>query len=194
MSHSLSYRPIIRAALTVPLCLPIGLLLSACGASTSADSQAVDTVEVRPRVSGYINQLLFREGQLVKKDDLLFVIDPRPYQADYDRARAGVALAKAQRELASIELARVQKLKQSGVVSQEELDERLSTFSQQGAAVAASQAALDGAALNLSFTNVRAPMGHGNSITVSAIQAPFTASCVNRPLSAVSAASSGVSP
>ena len=120
--------------------------------------QAVDTVEVRPRVSGYIDQTLFREGQLVKKDDVLFIIDPRPYQADYERAKAGLELAKSQRELASIEAARVQKLKDSGAVSREELDERLSTLHQQEANVAASKAALDNAALNLSWTKVRAPV------------------------------------
>jgi multidrug efflux pump subunit AcrA (membrane-fusion protein) len=79
--------------------------------------QAVDTVEVRPRVSGYVDQFMFREGQLVKKDDVLVIIDPRPYQADYDRAKAGLELAKSQRELAGLEAGRVQKLKDSGAVS-----------------------------------------------------------------------------
>ena len=62
--------------------------------------QAIDTVEVRPRVSGYIDRVLFSEGKAVKKGETLIVIDPRPYQADYDRAKAELALAKAQRELA----------------------------------------------------------------------------------------------
>jgi RND family efflux transporter MFP subunit len=119
--------------------------------------QAVDTVEVRPRTSGYIEQVLFREGQPVKKDDVLVIIDPRPYQADYDRARAGLELAKSQQELAKLEAARVQKLKDSGAVSREELDERLSSLNQQQASVAAAKAALDNAALQLSFTKVRAP-------------------------------------
>jgi RND family efflux transporter MFP subunit len=120
--------------------------------------QAIDTVEVRPRVSGYIDRVAFREGQAVKKGETLIVIDPRPYQADFDRAKAGLALAKAQRELARLEAERVHKLKDSGAVSQEELDERLSTLNQQEASVAAAQAALDAAALNLSFTNVQAPV------------------------------------
>jgi RND family efflux transporter MFP subunit len=119
--------------------------------------QAVDTVEVRPRVSGYIDQVLFKEGQAVKKDDVLIIIDPRPYQADYDRAKAGLELAKSQMELAKLEAARVQKLKDSGAVSREELDERLSNLNQQNASVAAAKAALDNAALQLSFTKVRAP-------------------------------------
>lgn len=120
--------------------------------------QAIDTVEVRPRASGYIEQVLFREGQFVKKDDVLVVIDPRPYQADYDRAKAGLELAKSQLELARLEAARVQKLKDSGAVSREELDERLSTLNQQQANEAGAKAALDNAALLLSFTKVRAPI------------------------------------
>jgi multidrug efflux system membrane fusion protein len=119
--------------------------------------QAIDTVEIRPRVSGYIDQVLFREGQFVKKDDVLVIIDPRPYQADYDRAKAGLELAKSQEELAKLEAARVQKLKDSGAVSHEELDERLSNLHQQEASVASAKAALDNAALQLSFTKVRAP-------------------------------------
>lgn len=120
--------------------------------------QAIDTVEVRPRVSGYIDRVQFREGQAVKKGETLIVIDPRPYQADFDRAKAGLALAKAQRELATLEADRVHKLKDSGAVSQEELDERLSALHQQEASVAGAQAAFDAAALNLSFTNVQAPI------------------------------------
>lgn len=119
--------------------------------------QAIDTVEVRPRASGYIEQVLFHEGQFVRKDDVLVIIDPRPYQADYDRAKAGLELAKSQQALASIEAARVQKLKDSGAVSREELDERLSSLNQQQANVSGAKAALDNAALLLSFTKVRAP-------------------------------------
>jgi RND family efflux transporter MFP subunit len=120
--------------------------------------QAIDTVEVRPRVSGYIDQFFFHEGQFVKKDEVLVVIDPRPYQADYDRAKAALELAKSQQELASLEAARVQKLKDSGAVSREELDERLSNLHQQQANVAGAKAALDNATLQLSFTKVRAPI------------------------------------
>jgi RND family efflux transporter MFP subunit len=120
--------------------------------------QAIDTVEVRPRVSGYIDKILFREGQAVKQGETLIVIDPRPYQADFDRAKANLVLAKSQLELANLEANRVRKLKESGAVSQEELEERVSTLQQREASVAAAQAALDSAALDLSFTTVRAPI------------------------------------
>src|SRR6266436_4613367 len=92
--------------------------------------QAVETVEIRPRVSGYIDKLAFTEGSQVKRGDLLFVIDPRPYQAECDRAAADVKRYKTALELARIELARVQRLKDSGAVSEEELDERKSTVAQ----------------------------------------------------------------
>ncbi|MGH8309756.1 MAG: efflux RND transporter periplasmic adaptor subunit [Steroidobacteraceae bacterium] len=120
--------------------------------------RAVETVAVRPRASGYIGEVRFDEGQMVRKDEVLYIIDPRPYQADYDRARAGLALAQSQRELAGLEAARVERLKDSGAVSREELDERLSSLNQQEANVAAAKAALDAAALMLSFTKVRAPL------------------------------------
>jgi RND family efflux transporter MFP subunit len=120
--------------------------------------QAVNSVEVRPRASGYIDEVKFREGQLVKQGDVLFVIDQRPYQADYDRARAGLELARSQYELAKLEAARAQKLKDSGAVSREELESRLSQLNQQEASVSAAKAALDSAGLMLSFTKVTAPI------------------------------------
>ena len=69
--------------------------------------QAVETVEIRPRVSGYIDKVAFTEGSQVKRGDLLFVIDPRPYQAEYDRAAADVKRYKTALDLARIELVRV---------------------------------------------------------------------------------------
>ncbi len=120
--------------------------------------QAVESVEVRPRVSGYIDKVAFTEGGLVKQGDLLFIIDPRPYKAEYDRAAADVKRYKTAFELASIELVRVQRLKDSGAVSQEELDERKSTVAQSEANVAGSEAALETASLNLGFTRVSSPI------------------------------------
>jgi RND family efflux transporter MFP subunit len=120
--------------------------------------QAVETVEIRPRVSGYIDKVAFTEGSQVKRGDLLFVIDPRPYQAEYDRAAADVKRYKTALDLARIELVRVQRLKDSGAVSEEELDERKSTVAQAEANVAGAQAALEAASLNLNFTRVTSPI------------------------------------
>jgi RND family efflux transporter MFP subunit len=120
--------------------------------------QAVESVEIRPRVSGYIDKVAFTEGSLVKQGDLLFVIDPRPYQADYDRANADVKRYKTALELARVELTRVQHLKDSGAVSQEELDERKSTVAQAESNVGGSEASLESAALNLNWTRVTSPI------------------------------------
>jgi RND family efflux transporter MFP subunit len=120
--------------------------------------QAVETVEIRPRVSGYIDRVAFKEGGLVKKGDLLFVIDPRPYQAEYDRAAADLKRYKTALDLARIESARVQRLRESGAVSQEELDERTSTVAQAEANASGAQAALESAQLNLNFTRVTSPI------------------------------------
>ena len=120
--------------------------------------QAVETVEIRPRVSGYIDQVAFTEGKVVKRGDLLFIIDPRPYKADYDRAAADLKRYKTSLELAQIEQKRVQRLKETGAVSQEEVDERSSTVAQQEANVAGAEAALESAQLNMSFTRVISPI------------------------------------
>jgi multidrug efflux system membrane fusion protein len=120
--------------------------------------QAPETVEIRPRVSGYIDKVAFTEGSQVKRGALLFIIDPRPYQADYDRAAADLKRNKTALDLGQIELTRVQRLKDSGAVSQEELDQRKSAVAQAEANVAGSQAALESAALNLNFTKVTSPI------------------------------------
>jgi len=120
--------------------------------------QAIETVEIRPRVSGYIDKVAFTEGSLVKRGTLLFIIDPRPYKAEYDRAAADVKRFKTALDLGQIELARVQHLKDSGAVSQEELDERKSTVAQAEANVSGAEAALETAALNLGWTQVASPV------------------------------------
>jgi RND family efflux transporter MFP subunit len=120
--------------------------------------QAVETVEIRPRVSGYIDKVAFTEGSLVKRGTLLFVIDPRPYQAEFDRAAADLKRFKTALDLGRTELVRVQRLKESGAVSEEELDERKSTVAQAEANVSGAQAALEAAALNLNFTKVSSPI------------------------------------
>jgi RND family efflux transporter MFP subunit len=120
--------------------------------------QAIENVEVRPRVSGYIDKIEFTQGKLVKEGELLVRIDPRPYQAIVDSAAAQLRRAKVGQELAGKELARVEKLKATGAVSTEEVDERTSGLSQAEANVAVAKAALDAAQLDLSFTQVKSPI------------------------------------
>ena len=120
--------------------------------------EAIERVEVRPRVSGYISSIDFAEGKEVKKGDVLFVIDPRPYEADYKRAKAQLEQARSQLSLAKSERERAVKLVQSHAISQEEFDTRTASSDQASANVDAAEAALDSAGLNLTFTRVTAPI------------------------------------
>jgi RND family efflux transporter MFP subunit len=120
--------------------------------------EAVERVELRPRVSGYIASVNFKEGSEVKKGDVLFVIDPRPYQAERDKAAAGLAQARSQLVLARTEHERGTRLLAQHAISQEEFDTRTAGSEQAQANVEAARAALDAAALNLEFTRVTAPI------------------------------------
>jgi RND family efflux transporter MFP subunit len=120
--------------------------------------EAVEHVDVRPRVSGYISSVNFTEGSEVAKGDVLFVIDPRPYEAERNRARAQLAQARSQLELAKSQRDRATALLAKHAISQEEFDTRTAGNEQAEANVAAAQAALDSAALNLGFTRVLAPI------------------------------------
>jgi RND family efflux transporter MFP subunit len=120
--------------------------------------EAVERVEVRPRVSGYISSVNFTDGNEVKKGDVLFVIDPRPYVAERDKARAQLAQARSQLVLAKSEHERATKLLGQHAISQEEFDTRTAGSEEAQANVEAAQAALDAAALNLEFTRVTAPI------------------------------------
>jgi RND family efflux transporter MFP subunit len=120
--------------------------------------EATENVEVRARVSGYLQSIHFKDGAIVKKGDLLFVIDPRPYQAEVDRVRAELQLAQARLELAKSDYARAQKLLQFRAMSQEEADTRAATERQAQESVAAGQAAVKAAGLNVEFTRVTAPI------------------------------------
>ncbi len=120
--------------------------------------EAVDTVEVRPRVNGYVEQVVFRDGDYVHKGDLLFVIDPRPYEAATKQAEGQLAQAKAQLVLANKELDRAKSLITTQAIATNVLDQR--SESQQGAeaAVEVASAVLVRAKLDLDFTQVRAPI------------------------------------
>jgi RND family efflux transporter MFP subunit len=120
--------------------------------------EAVERVEIRPRVSGYISSVNFTYGDEVRKGDVLFVIDPRPYVAERDKARAQLSQARSQLALAKSERERATKLLGQHAISQEEFDTRTAGNEQAQASVEAAQAALDSAALNLEFTRVTAPI------------------------------------
>lgn len=120
--------------------------------------EAVQSVELRPRVSGYIDKVNYTEGQEVKKGDVLFTIDARSYQAEYDRARAELARARTQATLARSESGRARRLAEQQAIAAETAEQRRAAAEQAGAAVQAAQAALDAARLNLEFTRVRAPI------------------------------------
>jgi RND family efflux transporter MFP subunit len=120
--------------------------------------EAVESVEVRPRVTGYIESVNFEEGALVRKGDLLFVIDPRPYRAELAKAEAELARAQARAELTDSDVKRSEKLLAIKAVSQEEYDQRVNASREALANVAAARAALDAAQLDLEFTRVTAPI------------------------------------
>lgn len=120
--------------------------------------EAVESVEVRPRVTGYIESVSFTEGSTVKKGDLLFVIDPRPYRAELSKAEAELARAVARSELAVADEGRSAKLLDIKAVSREEYDSRINASREAKADVAAARAAVDAAKLNLEFTRITAPI------------------------------------
>jgi RND family efflux transporter MFP subunit len=120
--------------------------------------EAINSVEVRPRVGGFIQRVAFVEGATVHQGDVLFVIDPRPYQAEVARAEAVLAQAKTRKQLADMEVDRAQKLVSTQAISREELDARTSGRAEGDAAIRAAEAALQVARLNLEWTVVRAPI------------------------------------
>ena len=120
--------------------------------------EAVESVEVRARVNGYLQSIHFKNGATVKQGDLLFVIDPRPYQAELERAKAELALANARLERTSKDLARAQMLVRSRAVSEEEVDTRIADQRQAQESVQAARAMVNAAQLNVEFTQVRAPI------------------------------------
>jgi membrane fusion protein, multidrug efflux system len=124
----------------------------------SGHFEAVQSVEVRPRVSGFVQRVVFSEGATVHAGDPLFVIDPRPYEADVERAEAALEQARTRDRLAGMELERAQRLVSTQAISREELDSRTSGRAEATAAVRAAEAALRTARLNLEWTTVRAPI------------------------------------
>jgi multidrug efflux system membrane fusion protein len=169
----------------LPLALAAALLLGACGQAPDAKQsmpavkvsvaevieqpinewdeftgrlEAPEAVDIRPRVSGFIDRVAFDEGSLVKKGDLLFQIDPRPFQAEVKRLEAQLQQARASQARTASEARRGERLRKSNAISAELADARASAAQEAQAAVAGIQAELDNARLNLSFTRVSAPI------------------------------------
>lgn len=150
--------------------------------------EAVDTVEVRARVSGYLDSFQFTEGAEVKAGDLLFVIDPRPYQAQLDRVHAERVQADTRLELARNDLERARTLRSGRVISDEEFDMRNKAVREGEAAVAAARAAEAAAQLDLEYTRIKAPINGrigeairhlGNLITAGGGNEPALATIVS---------------
>lgn len=119
---------------------------------------AVDSVEVRARVSGYLDAIHFQDGQMVKKGELLFTIDRRPFQTTLDQARANLTQAKANLAFAESDLARGQNLIRGTTITQQTLDQRIQAKAVAEASVASQDAAMRQATLDLEFTELRAPV------------------------------------
>lgn len=168
-----------------PLALAAALVLAACGKSEDVAQQmpaakvsvaevieqplnewdeftgrleAPESVQIRPRVSGFIDKVSFAEGTLVKKGDLLFQIDPRPFQAEVKRLEAQLQQARANQARTASESRRGERLREGNAISAELADARKTAAQEAQAAVAGIQAELDNARLNLSFTRVTAPI------------------------------------
>ena len=120
--------------------------------------EPIKSVEVRSRVSGWLDSIHFKDGQEVKTGDLLFVIDPRPYEAEAERARAELKRAEAQQNLGLQNLQRAQRLMEGRTIAAEQYDARRNEYEIAAADVLEAQAAAKAAELNLQFTQVKAPI------------------------------------
>ncbi|MFZ4778603.1 MAG: efflux RND transporter periplasmic adaptor subunit [Terrimicrobiaceae bacterium] len=179
MNSPFPFRPL----LLLPAALPLFLALSSCSKETDSTppppvvtvvpiqerevqdfvtftgrTEAVQTVEIRARVSGYLVETKFKDGQDVKKGDPLFLIDPRPYQADLDRAQAEFDRAQADLQLAAIEFNRTRELRLKNAVSAQDFDSKSAAYLKAQGGLASAKAALDTAKLNLEFTNITSPI------------------------------------
>jgi multidrug efflux system membrane fusion protein len=126
--------------------------------SYSGRLEAVDQVEIRPRVSGTLVAVRFKDGSLVRKGDELFTIDPLPYQAEVDRAEANLAGAKARVAYTASDLARAQRLIADNAIARRDLEQKQNDAREAAASLKAAQAALEIARLNLGYTHIVAPV------------------------------------
>lgn len=145
--------------------------------------QAVDRVEIHPQVSGTLMAVHFKDGSLVKKGQLLFTIDPRPYQARVDQAEAQLSAARARAAYTASDLARAQRLLADNAIAKRDFDEKQNAAREAAANLQAAQAALAVARLNLGYTRIVAPFAGrvsraaitaGNVVAAGAASAPLT--------------------
>ncbi|KKJ02634.1 efflux RND transporter periplasmic adaptor subunit [Burkholderia gladioli] len=145
--------------------------------------EAIERVDVRPLVSGTIVSVNFKDGALVKKGDVLFVIDPRPYQAEVDRTAAQLAAAQARDGYAQTDWQRAQRLIGDNAIAKRDYDEKQNAARESAANVKAAAAALEAARINLSYTRIVAPFTGrasraeitlGNVVSAGASAAPLT--------------------
>ncbi|PYR98791.1 MAG: efflux transporter periplasmic adaptor subunit [Acidobacteria bacterium] len=142
------------------------------------------TVEVRPKVSGYLTEVKFEDGDMVKKGQVLFVIDPRPYQADQDRAQGEYDQADASLKLANAEYDRAKQLRERGATSAGDFDKSSASFLKAQGALLTARAALESAKLNLEFCRITSPIdGHASlaNITVGNLVSPQ----IEKPLTTI---------
>ncbi|ASY55028.1 efflux RND transporter periplasmic adaptor subunit [Sinorhizobium sp. CCBAU 05631] len=152
-----------EAAPAAPPAVPVSVAQAETRRITTWESfsgrlEAIERVEVRPRVGGAILSAHFREGALVEKGDLLVTIDPEPYAAAVERAEAEVSAAEARVAFAKTELERGRKLVSTSAIPQSGVDQRLSAYDEAQANVRSAKAALRSARLDLQYTEVRAPI------------------------------------
>ncbi|CUI87271.1 Multidrug resistance protein MdtE precursor [Achromobacter xylosoxidans] len=145
--------------------------------------EAIDRVDIRPLVSGTLTAVHFQDGSIVKKGDVLFTIDPRPYAAEVDRAAAALTAAKARASYTATELARGQRLLADNAIARRDFEEKQNAAREAAANLQGAQAALDYAKLNLGYTRIEAPVAGrvsraevtvGNVVAAGAASVPLT--------------------
>ncbi len=146
-----------------PQAMPVEIALPVSETITEWDEytgrfEASNKVDVRARVSGFLERVNFKDGQIVNKGDVLFIIDNRPFVIALDQAKADLAQAKANLEIAQDNFNRVENLKETGAVSIEEFNRRKQALEYAKASIQLSQARVADAKLNLEFTRVKAPI------------------------------------
>ncbi|MEX1201245.1 MAG: efflux RND transporter periplasmic adaptor subunit [Methylophaga sp.] len=153
--------------------------------------EAVEEVAIRARVTGYLDAVHFKDGQMVNKGDLLFEIDPRPFQAALAHAEADLARVQSQLKLAELEVNRGERLLTQQAISAEEVDSRRARFQEANANVAASRAAVQTANLDLQYSKISSPVSGrissrnidiGNLVNTDSSAMPLTTIVKTNPL------------